>query len=53
MMFGTSLASFGLSAGGIVIFGQDVSPLLLEGLAVLGVISAFVAVCSGEARLST
>ncbi|MDB5511676.1 MAG: hypothetical protein JWR08_1159 [Enterovirga sp.] len=52
MLFGTSLASFGLSAGGIVIFGHDVSPLLFEGLAVLGVLSAFVAICAGEARLS-
>lgn len=49
MMLGTSVAALGLSAGGIVLFGHQVTATLFDAMALTAAVSAFVAICSAEA----
>lgn len=53
MMLGTSLASLGLSAGGLFLFGHAAPPDLIDALTLTGVVSAFVAICTTEALLAS
>ena len=53
MILGASFLALGLSAGGLLLFGAAASPLLTEILALVAVGSAFVTICSAEARLGS
>jgi len=53
MILGASFTSLGAAAGGLLFFGSGVPPLVSEALALLAVASAFVAICSAEARFAS
>lgn len=53
MVLGASLTSLGLSAGGIILFGSDASAMVVGGLEIVGVLSAFVSICLTEAWSSS
>ncbi len=48
-----SLGSLALSAGTVVLFGQEAPARLLDLLSSVAVLSAFVAICSAEARFGS
>jgi hypothetical protein len=52
VILGASIASLAFSAGGYLLLGAGSSPLLSEALALVVVVSAFLTICSAEARLS-
>lgn len=53
MLLGASFTSFGVSAGSLLFFGPAAPAILVESLTILGVVSAFVAICSAEARAAS
>ncbi|NNM73174.1 hypothetical protein [Enterovirga aerilata] len=53
MVVGASFTSLGLAAGALLFFGPGASPLLAEILGLVAVASAFVAICSAEARFAS
>jgi hypothetical protein len=53
MVLGASFTSLGLSAGGLLLFGSGAPPLLVDALALVAVASAFLTICSAEARFAS
>jgi hypothetical protein len=53
MVLGASFTSLGLAAGGLLFFGAGAPPLFVDLLALVAVASAFVAICSAEARFAS
>ena len=53
MLLVASLGSLGLSAGSVVMFGQEAPARLLDLLSSVAVFSTFVAICSAEARFGS
>jgi hypothetical protein len=53
MVLGASFTSLGLAAGFLTLFGQAAPPLLIETAALVAVVSAFLAICSAEAKLAS
>jgi hypothetical protein len=53
MIVGVSFASLGLAAAGLVFLGSSAPPFLIDTLGLVAVASAFVAICSAEARFAS
>jgi hypothetical protein len=53
MILGASFTSLGIAAGGLLFFGAGVPPFVADILALVAVASAFVAICSAEARFAS
>ena len=53
MVLGASFTSLAVAAGGLLFFGAAVPPFLSDTLVLLGVASAFVAICSAEAHFAS
>lgn len=53
MLLLASLTSLAAAGAGIMAMDASSSPILFDSLALLGTLSAFVAICSTEAKLSS
>ena len=53
MVLGASFTTLGLSAGGLLFFGAGAPALITEAWGLVAVLSAFVAICSAEARFAS
>lgn len=53
MVLGASFTSLGIAAGGLLLLGPTAPAILVESLIIVAVVSAFLAICSAEARISS
>ena len=53
MLLGSSFTSLGLALSGLLFYGAAAPPLITETLCIVAVASAFVAICSAEARFAS
>jgi hypothetical protein len=53
MVLGASLTSLAVTASGLLFFGSGAPPLLVDAMALVAVASAFVTICSAEARFAS
>ncbi len=53
MLLGASLTCLAVTASGLLFFGNGAPPLLVDAMALIAVASAFLTICSAEARFAS